>query len=90
MGGENRTPITINFFGNDVFRDQWKSIGNLNFSHIIKQDGNAYDYVQFQINSHLNVAEDKYELLRRICLENLEQRVGNHYVGKKTTDINIL
>jgi hypothetical protein len=89
-GGENQRPLGINFFGEDVFRDQRKHIGSLLFSHIIKEDGTAYSHAFFEQKSLLRIGIDKYDALRRICqdtLIRLDNMQWEPFHGKKTTDL---
>ncbi len=61
----------IMYGGENVQRDQRRNIGSILFSHVIKEDGSANSHEVFRQKSLVNITVDKYDTLRRVCLENL-------------------
>ncbi len=89
-GGENQQILGINFFGEEVLTNQRKQIGNILFSHILKEDGTAYSHATFEQKTSVNISVDKYDSLRRICqdtLENVNNLQREPFQGKKTSDL---
>jgi hypothetical protein len=89
-GGENQQILGINFFGEEVFTNQRKQIGNILFSHILKEDGTAYSHATFEQKTSVNISVDKYNSLRKICqdtLENVNNLQREPIQGKKTSDL---
>ncbi len=88
--GENPQIVGVNFFGEEVFTNQKKQIGSIFFSHILKEDGTAYSHATFEQKTLVHISVDKYDSLRRICqdtLDNLENIQREPFQGKKTSDL---
>jgi hypothetical protein len=85
-GGEQRKKFDCEFFGQEFWDNNIYRLGTLKYAQLFNRNSEILNFNDFIRTSNLNIAEDKFNVLRRSVSEVIEAN-GNGANVKKGVDI---